>query len=340
MSDDVELIVGQKRVKGFKSYSVESRLFSAASAFNMELRDASVDLSKDVTCQLRVNGEIELMGIIDRVERNSVSGRDFMGLVVDAYVEEFKTLENKSLKALAEELLANVDFINRKNIKYGKGDRLKDVSTTPGDDVFKSIQLQPGSTVFDVLRDHARTKGMLFFSMPDGTFIFGTPKTSGAAEFHIVRRLNGRGNNIKDGWKSVNRAAEYSSVTVLGQKNEDDCNSADCNVSVTVTNPDFPYRKPFVTTSEMGGDDLKKYANMLLSKQRFEGLGLSYLLPGHSQNGRNWQVNTIVSVLDEHPEVKVKGDFLVYSRTFRRSSGESSGTETSLRLSRLGELPV
>ena len=337
MNDNVELLIGHMRVRGFKSYSVESNIFEAADAFTLELEDTSIDLSGEPVCSLRVNGEIELVGIIDSIERNVITGRDLMGLVVDAFVEEFVTLENMSVKALAEKLLAKVPFINRKNIKYGKGNKLRAVDIKQSDDEYESAQLKPGDTVFEVLRDHAYQKGMIFYSMPDGTFIFGLPKTSGAAEFHLARRLDGKGNNVKEGWKTINRAAEYSQVTVLGQQSGEAWDTGGGNVSATVKNGGFPYYKPYVTTSELGGGDLKKYANILMSKQRFQGFGLTYLVPGHSQDGRNWQTNAIASVLDEKPDVNVKGDFLIFSRTFRR---DDSGTVTELRLSRPGDIPA
>lgn len=340
MSDSVELLIGGSRINGFKSYSVESDIFKGADAFTLELRDTGMDLSKEVRCQLRVNRETELMGIIDSVERNVISGRDLMGLVADAYVEEFISLDNMSLKALAEKLLAKVPFINRKKIIYGKGSKLRALDTAPGDDTYEFTQLKPGDMVFDVLRDHALREGRVFFSMPDGTFVFGSPKTSGEAEFHIVRRLSGRGNNVKDGWKTVNRAAEYSEIRVLGQEGGEAWDTGGGNTLATVRNPGFPYHKPYVAVAEMDGGDPKKYAGILLSKQMFQGFGLTYIVPGHSQGGRNWQVNSIVNVLDEHPQVDIRGDYLAYSRTFRRSDGESAGTETELKLSPLGALPA
>jgi prophage tail gpP-like protein len=197
MRDKVELLVDGKKVDRFKSYEVTSNLFTAADAFTLELSNPGVDIPAGARCRLVVNGAPELDGIVDVVERSydkagsalTVSGRDLMGLLVDSYCEEFVTLQNIELKALAERLLKKVPHINRKAIVYGKGDKSRAVELTETKEEYEFTQIQPGETVFEVLRKYALSRGMLFFSRPDGTMVFGLPRAGGEARFTVTHRL-------------------------------------------------------------------------------------------------------------------------------------------------------
>jgi len=54
---------------------------------------------------------------------------------------------------------------------------------------------------------------MLFFSMPDGTFVFGEPLTSGKAEYTLIK-----GFNILEGERTRDISKRYKTVTVTGQQ--------------------------------------------------------------------------------------------------------------------------
>jgi prophage tail gpP-like protein len=314
-TDTVELLVGGKSIKEFHSYSVTSNLFNAADAFDLEFASPKVEITPGENCTLLVNGVTELKGIIERVNPSynkdgstlKVSGRDIMGVVVSSHVTEFVTLKDKTLKDLAEELLKDAEHVNRAEIIYGKGSKLKVVEESS--DAFSLgsdyMQVEPGESIFDVLNKYARARGLLFFADTDGTLVFNRPANSGPAEFQLIHRLppNSQDNNVLTGDLVDDITEQYSPIIVMGQRQATVSMSAsDVNVSAEVTKRD--------------------------------GFALEYTVKGHSQNGKNWHSNTICKVEDEAKNIEVNDNYLTYSRTFRRS--KEGGATTTVRLSRLG----
>lgn len=344
MPDSVKLMVAGKRIENFLSYSVESDLFTADDAFRLALADPETELSEGAACELYVNDQRELTGVVERIEescdksgrRLEASGRDVLGMLNGTYCEEFLTLQNIELKALANRLLRNIKWVNRSAIEYGKGNKLRAAALSHKKEEFEFAQIEPGQTVFEVLSEYALSRGMLFFALPDGTLVFGEPLTGGKPEFSIVFRRDGSGNAMKAGRvRDISR--QYSKVVITGQQQGTDGTEASgVNKMGELSNPDFPFYKPFVAAVRQDGQDPKKYARVLLDKQRFDGSQISYSVPGHSQNGRNWQINAICSVDDDVH--RLKGDYLIHGRVFRLSKDEGSITE--LRLAPLGALPV
>jgi prophage tail gpP-like protein len=345
MPDKVSLVIGDKVIKNFISYQVESDLFVAGDAFKFDVINPDIEITEGARCELMVNDQLELNGVIDRIsdgyskagKKLTIEGRDLMGLLVDSYCEEYPTLENITLKALAEKLIKNVPFINTKSIIYGKGDKDRAVPLSAKEEDYEFAQIEPGQTIFEVLRNYALSRGMLFFSLPDGTFIFGEPVTSGAPDYVLICKKDGTGNNIITSERVRDISKRFSTVTIVGQRQgSDDWDVDDINFEGTAEDKSFPFKKPFVATLEFDGQNPEKYANILIDKQKFDGFELSYKTRGHSQNGKNFQVNTVCHVIDEI--FGFDDDFLVYGRVFEMSKRD--GVTTTLKLSKLGVLPA
>ncbi|MCD4675338.1 MAG: hypothetical protein K8S18_04995 [Desulfobacula sp.] len=342
-ADTITLEVGGHRIENFTKYRIESDLFVADDAFDMTFENPGIDIEEGQRCKLYINSVLELNGIIDKVHDGykksgpflCVSGRDLMGLLVDSHIGTGKTDEKIELKALARDLLCDVPFINRKNIIYGKGNKIKAVAE---DDFFEieKAQREPGKSIFDVLKKHAMERGLLFFCMPDGTFVFGNPKSSGRAEFFIVNRLNGKGNNVNESDRVRDISKKYSSVTVIGQQQgEDWLEPEEINTTGKAGDTSFPFHKPSVASLSEDCKDPDKYAALLMNQQRLAGLQLTYNLDDHSQNGKNFQTNAICHVKDEFYGYDQK--FLIYGRVFEMD--ENNGQVASLKLSELGVRP-
>ncbi len=354
MPDKVTLLVDNKRIENFLSYRVESNLFEAADAFSLELANPEIEIAEGMDCKLKVNDLPELTGIIDRITENydkqthtlTVEGRDLMGLLVDSHVEtEFKTLKNTTLKELAEQLLKNVPFIDRSKIIFGKGDksRVVPIKEQAAAGIWSQpkefMQIDVGDTVFEVLKRYALADGLLFFAVPDGTFVFGEPVTSGTAAYTIMTRKNGRKNNIIRGNRTRDISGRYSRVIVQGQQQGTNLFSTqEINKSGFVEDPDFQFCKPFVSPTDVAGVEPKEQAELIMRQQKFDGLALEYVVQGHSQAEKNYQPNSIIHVIDEVLKPPIKGDFLIYARTFEQS--KAAGTTTTLKLSELGVLPT
>ena len=348
MRDSVELYIGGKKFEHFTRYSIDADLYQAADSFSIELSRPEERIAAGSPCQLYINGERELTGIVDRVRRGydkrgttvTLEGRDLMGLLVDHYCEQFTTVQGKTVKELANMLLKTVPFINRRQVYYqeevvGKLKGKKQTVSTPLagflDTPQKQSQIEPGMTVFEVLSIYAGSRGLLFYGLPDGSFVFGRPNSSGPASYRLGSRLDGRGNNVKSGAETVDLSRRWSKIKVISQHQGHDADGLDAtrvNAVERLLDDSFPYYKPFVTRLNNDSQTPKLHARLLQEKQRFEGYQLEYTAAGHSQAGRNWRINELCNIEDE--SLPVRGDFLVFGRTFQMD--KRSGSTTSLRL--------
>jgi len=350
MSDNIELRVNDTVIRNWLSYTVEADIYTADDAFSLDLANPEAEVTAGHRCELYVNGILELTGIVDRVSRNydksgmklRVEGRDLMGLVVDSYCEEFVTVQGTTVKALAERLLKKVPFIDRKKIVYQEdfsGSLKKRGKGSSGDSPISLVdvphnfsQIEPGMTVFEVLKQYSSSRGIMFFVMPDGTVVFGKPKAKGEPLYAIVCTRDGRENNVLEGEMLRDISRRYSKITVMGQQQGTDIFSAETvNTKTTVTDRDFPFYKPMVVQDNNDGKSPALHAKMLLEKARHEGFELRYRVPGHSQGGTNWTINELCSVKDE--VLGIEETYLIYGRTFELSR---QGAYTDLKLGEPG----
>lgn len=349
MSDNIELRVGSMVIKNWLSYTVEADIYTADDAFSLELAHPETDVAAGKRCELYVNGTLELTGIIDRVnisydksgEKLRIEGRDLMGLLVDSYCEEFFTLEGSTVKSLAERLLKNIPFINRKAIVYQEdfAGRLKKKGKSSGESSVSLIdapqnfsQIEPGMTVFEALKQYSASRGMMFFSLPDGSFVFGKPREKGKPLFSIVCTREGTENNVLEGEMAHDISKQYSKITVIGQQQGTDSTESDqVNTKASVTDSSVPFRKPMVVKDNNDYQSPALHGRMLMEKARHEGFQLCYTVPFHSQGGRNWTINELCTVKDE--VLGIEGTYLIYGRTLELSR---QGSCTRVKLGRPG----
>lgn len=356
MSDTVTLQIGDQKggfhqITNFESYDIEADLYQAADKFTLELTNPEAPVKAGMQCKLLVNDQLELTGIIDKTTRRhdkngttlSVEGRDLMGLLVDSYAEDFKTVEGKKVSELAEMLIRRIPFIQRSAIQYqvdvvGKSKGKKKTAdhplTTTLDTPQKLSQIEPGMTVFEILAVYAASRGLMPFALPDGTLIFGRPKVTGESDYFINVRRDGQLNNVESGEEVDDISRRYSKIIVVSQVQGLDEFGSDpgkVNIKKPVTDPDFPFYKPLVVTLNNDSQTPELHGRMLLEKQRHEGYSISYVAPLHSQNGKNWGINKLCTVTDE--VLNVNRTLLVTSRRFRKTK---AGSWTDIKLGRPG----
>jgi prophage tail gpP-like protein len=348
MADSAELRIAGQVVRNFISYTVESDIYTADDAFSLELANPEIRISTGQRCELYINGALELDGIIDRVIKGydkqgvklRVEGRDLMGLLVDSHCEKFDTIQGMTVKALAEKLIAPIPFISRGQISYqanfvGKTKGKKQTVSTPSsgflDTPQKISQIEPGMTVFEVLRTYAASRGYMFWLEYGGAkarFVIGRPKTGGAASYFLCCQCDGRGNNILEGEQAQDIAKRYSRVTVISQQQgQDDLGTTNINVKSVKVDSSFPFVKPLVVRMTNDSQSPALHARLLMEKQRHDGFQLHYRVPGHSQAGINWAINEICQVRDE--VLEIDDTYLIFGRTFERTK---QGTFTRLKL--------
>jgi len=343
MSDKISLHIGGAAIEHFISYSIDADLYTPADAFRLELSAPETSVRAGMRCEVFVNDRKELTGIIDRVTRRvtkhgrtlSVEGRDLMGLLVDSCCEAFVSVKDKPIKDLAEMLLPTVPYINRKNIVYQKGVTGKNqVTADVLDAPQKIMQIEPGMTIFEVLKSAAVTRGLIFYSLPDGTLVFGRPKAKGEPAFVLQLKIReSAGNNVLDSELSDDISRRYSQITVLGQQQgRDGLAAAGIKTKNSRTDEEFPFYKPFVQTNN--NDDLSPalLARLMMEKGRQEGWQYCVTVARHSQAGRNWTINELVRVTDEVQGLD--GVYLIYGRTF--DLDKNLGPSTRLKIGKVG----
>ncbi len=349
MSDSLVLQIDGKRIENFLSYKVESDIYTADDAFTLELAQPETAIKAGQQCELWVNEQLELTGLIDRRVRRydkqglklTVEGRDLMGLLVDSHCETFPTVQGKKLSELADMLLRDIPFINRSQIIYQdeaarlKG-KLKGKKRTVDnplagfmDTPQKLAQIEPGMTVFEVLKIYAASRGLMFWNMTDGTMVFGRPRAKGEPQFTLTTSRQGAANNATTCEEIDDISKRYSRVTVIGQQQgSNDIAATGIGTKATAEDKQFPFRKPYVARDNNDAQSPALRARFLLEQQRHEGYRLTYTVPGHSQNGRNWQINELCRVKDEI--LGIDDVYLIYGRTLELS--RDRGKTTTLKL--------
>ena len=342
----ISLIIGGREIRDFSRYQVASDLFCAADAFSVELADPSIKVARGARVQLKVDGKLELTGLLDRRRKRvdksgvtySLEGRDLMGLLVDSYCLDYPDQGKKvDLKELTHKLTADLPALRGVNVHYSKGDKSRAVVVErrekDSDSDYK--QIKPGKTRLEVLTEQAHAQGCLIYALPDGTICYGEPATGGKPVGRLVLRRAGRGNNIISAQGTDDITRRYSQVTVIGQcQGEDEYgDSTKWNSSATVSDKSFPFFKPYVARLD-NCRNASAYARLLLNSQRFESEQLEIKAPGHSLLGATYQVNAVYQIDVE--DLEIKAPMLCYSRTFELGK---DGETTTLRFSPLGVLP-
>lgn len=346
MPDSIAITIAGRRLEKFLSYRIEADLYCADHMFRFDLHDPGFAIAEGARCEVRVNGQLILTGIVDAVTDGddkrgshlSIEGRDLMGLLVDSYVETYPDLRDITIQALAEKLLATVPYIDTKAIVYQGGIAGENARGTQAGaaGIFadmgkekKNVHVEPGQTIFDVLKRAAQSRGATFFCLPDGTFVFGRPKAAGRPAFSIVHRTDGVGNNAFRATRRRDISRRYSKISVVGQQQGQDVFAATgVNVQASLTDDTVPFHKPLVVVLNDDGESPAQYARQLLEMQRAEGLQIAYSLKGHSQNGRNFTINELARVRDTLRGLD--GVYLIVARTFMLSKDDGQVTELRL----------
>ena len=362
MQDKVELYVNNKVVSNFISYTIDADLYTPADAFKLQLANPGISITPGLPCMLKINGSTELMGIIDKVEKSvdkkgtslSVEGRDYMGVLVDSYCETSPSVANKKIGAIADILLANLrannpQFPNFLQIKYqenvvGKYKTKKEKSSSTSllygsEEAHKIAKIEPGTTIFEALKNLSMSRGLLFWAEPDGRMVIGRPMAKGKPEFTLTLKKSGIGNNVIKSQKCDDISKQYSKVTVIGQRQGQD-SDGETLAGAQKVNPakgtkeddTFPFYKPFVTVNSNDAYTQSQYARLIMEKQRRESRKLTYTVDRHHQlqNGtaKNWKFNTFCEVVDEAQGIN--DNFLIYGRTFELS--RQDGPTTTIHL--------
>lgn len=358
MRDAIKLQIGNAEITTFLSYEVDSNVLVPADAFSCKISriDSSIETGKEF--KLYANDSLEMCGLIDKTtasyskgsQEMTIEGRDYMGLLIDSSVEEWKTLKEMKLKALAERLLKNIPFIDKSRIKYGnevkdaggsKAKKVKKESSEIFGEAVNVCQYEPGVSIFEALSDYAQRHGLLMWMEPDGTLVFGTLKGVWDSEspdysFYLYKEGDDRKkNNIISASLTDDISKRYSKITTMAQiQGTDSSDAGGHTIKKTATDEASPYYKPLVLQSQCSTQKAAAYQVQLEMKKRSaEGWRVEITAAGHSQNGINYRANRVCYIKDE--ALGLDDSFLILGRKF--TMDRQNGPRTALTIGKLME---
>lgn len=366
--DKVKLLITKQsgktvEIDEFVSYSMDSDLFQAGDAFEIVVAaigpgPGPVDVERGDSIKIFINDSLELTAIANRPQRGyrrntggiiTIRGVDYMDLLTGHYIEEDQVFNNVSTEDIVEALVGPVPFINRSAFRIHAGAKTETKPQTEtslfgirAKSQKAAFKAKAGETVFDALRRFALSKGVLFYNLPNGTFVLGGLITTGTPSFFLNVA------NIDVMSEKEDPGQAYSKVVIFAQQQNtqalfEPLTQADVVKRAEAIDENFPYFKPFVARSNQSGteEDLKKQAELKLAEFKAAELGLNYTVAGHSQGQgagrRTWQTNMIAR-LDDPKFPKLDGDYLIAGRQFKMD--KEAGTTTQVRLTQIGFSPT
>lgn len=364
MADIIDIEVGGRKLDVYTAYSADSHLLIPADEFSVTIPGACPEFKTGDRFFLKVNGQLEMNGIVEKKERHTastvnettLSGRDLMGLAVDECLDKAhcKTKADIQLKTLARSLLAGLPYLKEQRVVYMH--ELADMGVSGRKSVLKKNanmsplaplsagadeQYAAGTTIFDALADRAQRHGLLLWMAPDGMLVFGRPIEADVAALfraylYANPQLAGR-NNVLSASLTDDLSKRYSKITVVGQREGSDFIPADSHdLSKTVADGSWPcaYSKHLVIQRECKTpQEALQLARIEMKKRIASAWRLKLDVIGHSQDGNNYRANEACeAVIEPHG---VSGKFIILGR--RLTYSEAAGQKTALELGKITE---
>lgn len=295
---EVMLSVDGKDWGGWKSYRVGLGMQQLAGTFDLQLTERwagqSVrrEIPEGAPCTLHYDGELLITGYIDRVNPTynaqdhsvSISGRDKTCDLVDCSAPATQWI-GRGLVDVARALCApfGITVIDQAN------------ANAP----FVSLKPNDGETVFEMLDQAARIRGVLLITDGKGNLII---TRAGQARAHDALVL---GENINQGSGNRDRTEVFSHYTLKGQsQGSDDLYGADA-AAILATATDNRVKRHRPTTIIADGPLDRAAAIQRITWERNVRWGrsqsINYTLIGHRQsNGQLWRPNILVPVYDAY----------------------------------------
>jgi prophage tail gpP-like protein len=338
MNDEIKVVLGDKEITSFKSYTITADLFQADDQFQIDIGDMFFEAKTGEKALVLVNGKRVLTGVIEKIEKRfskgertlTLAGRSVICFLIDNHLTKHTNLTG-SLEALANTLLVDIRKIKHFGNQFKKIEFQKGLKRLIGNE--QSLQAEPGESIFDVLNKASKARGLMLFDTADGTLVFGKPKelSSSGTPFVINVDPDTLKSNVKSGSCSIDISDLYTEIQVIGQV-EGERTTPNVEHTATYNTPLVPYKKRMVHQRNDDEEGPKNTARLIHEQQMAGAVRLEYEVAGHTQDERIWEINEFCDV--EDIALGVNGRFLIYSRTFTLS--KDGGTTTQLTLGRPG----
>ncbi|STZ76342.1 phage baseplate assembly protein [Bergeriella denitrificans] len=322
--------IGGQEHRDWQSYSIDSDFLIPADGFELSvgLHDAAggiPDLSGE-TCEVLVDGQVVLTGIIDNQSDDKskgrrdlrLVGRDLAGLLVDCSAPQLN-VQGMSVLEAAKKLVEPWPHIVKVELRAEQ------------DEPLDKIDIEPGETVWQALTKIANSAGLHPWFTPDGVLAVGGADYSSEPVATLCWSRADTRRNVQE--IQIERGIEnrYSEVTFLGQSHAKRGDGSKHDLKWVYHDPTMTLHRPktVVIADAENLAALQKQAKKQLADWRLEGFTLTATVGGHAtESGVLWQPGQRVHVIDE--EEGIDGIFFLMGRRFGLT--RSGGTVTELRL--------
>lgn len=295
---EVLLTVDGREWGGWKSYRINLGMQQLAGAFDLGLTERWAGqaerraLRVGAPCTVHYDGQLLITGYLDSVAPSydaeqhslSVSGRDKTADLVDCSAPPTQWI-GRSLADVARELCA----------PFGIGV----IDQAGADAPFRSLKPNDGETVFEMLDQAARIRGVLLVTDGRGNLVI---TRAGHARAHDALVL---GRNVLSGSGNFDLRDVFASYTLKGQQGGDDLLSGETAAAVTARASDTRIRRhrPLTLIADGPLDAAGARERVIWERNvrwgRSQSIG--YSVQGHRQSdGALWRPNMLVSVVDAY----------------------------------------
>lgn len=289
---DVRLEVDGTLYGGWTSIAITRGLEQLAGTFDLSVTErwpgqaAPRPVNLGAACRVLVDNEPVITGYVDDVaiaysatdHTVTISGRDKTGDLVDCCPPSTQ-LKGATLAALASSLAA----------PFGIG-----VVDKAGTGAVPHIKTNPGDTVFEILEQLARAKGVLLTTDGRGQLVI---TRAGGDAAPVALEL---GKNIREGKATFSMRERFSSVTVVGQSSATSTwnGAAVSQQKTVVTDAGVPRHRPLVLVAEQEHQGAHERAQWEVNVRYGKGNTATYTVYGWKAGGKLWTPNTRVSIRD------------------------------------------
>jgi len=327
IDDSVVLLVNSQVFSGWTSVSINRRLNSVASSFNVTLTDRwtsnarPIGIARGQSFCLQVGGRVVMNGFIDSVASSIssssrtivVSGRSLAGDLVDcSYVGTSQFRDNPTMQTVVEKML---EPFNIKAIFNSDGGS------------FEKVDIRQGEKVAEVIDRMAREKNLIVYSDFDGNLVFDVNSSARSnSEIH-------QGVNLLSATVERNNTDRFSEYIIKGQTSGIIGNPENATSNTgTATDSGVTRYRPLLLLGEnsVNSSDASQRASYEADIRAAKSEIFNVTVQGWFQrDGSLWDINKIVGLRSSY--LDHDGDLLIDSVNFTKSN---SGTFTDLSLVR------
>lgn len=334
-NESVSLVIGGQTHSNWEAYEIDSDLLIPADAWQFTVSAKGMVLPSSVKSgadiQVKVGEDMVLTGRIDSIKRVlrkgvntfQLSGRDLAAQLVDCSAPIFV----RKMSTLREIITTIVRPLGITKVR---------LQTTAQSATREKINVEPGDTAWEVLRNAAEAEGLWPWFDPDGTLVVGGPDYSTPPV--AVLTVNSDGSNVESLTMEENTADRFSEITVLGQTHATKAEGGKHNLKGVAKDTGITWSRPKIVVDHETDTTLlcQERAAKLMGDSRLKGFELQATVKGHRINapgepghGRLWQPGQRVRVISD--VLGIDAVYFLMARKFLRSRGYGTTTELTLK---------